>query len=822
MKTKIIKLGDGCNLTVTIIERQGMPLKLATLKSLVISLVSDRSQNLSFVANGDNTLTIPLTYASNLPKTGMYNIRAMGELSDGQVFDYTEQIIEVKDLPESTETTFVTSLVLRDVHNIAEKELPGVNYKELGYEAFSPFKAYTIDQVVVFGGGLYKFTANKSAGIWDASKVEATTVADSAGDAEIDDSTVSPNKTWSSEKVSGILYGGGNTEELATTVEGTVYGYPARNDGSYSRSGYFRRYTVDLTGAYAAGYRKMRFYGFSYNSSSNITQGLVASGKDGDNWIIDNNGNSFVPVIAFQAGYCELPITANSTTLVATVLTNEGAGKLTGQYTEGTDLSYVPTTVQLFGSDTGVVGDITELDSRVTVLENTSDVNFPDTFLPAKVYGVIGDTLQIFRRSVVVSQEPYAKYLDFTCGQGKVYERYLEITPEKVNGAVPTGLTIKHRLINDNFKKSEQKTSSLIVADKPTTSPANNINVLCIGASTTAGGQWPSELKRRLTGTGGTPTADGLTNITFVGRKALGTASTRPVAVNVEATGGWTWKSFYTPKNAIRFTVSGVTSVDVGTVYSYTNANSELVKVAVQEVNITEGIGEIRCTYASDSVGRWVEGDDTSGTLTRVGNSGGDATIAYSSAVSETYCPFYDDTNEEPDFTEYADMYCNGNIDVLIAYMGNVNEGIRGDSSDEKIEEVINDMKVLLDTLHTDFPNAKVIIGTAALPNAYYGYEYNYSAASANKSWSMTYGLFRYAKAVEEFLAGDDYKDWCFYAGTTTEVDSENAYPVSTKNANTRSERKDVIGTNGAHPTLEGYQMVADSMYRCFVNTILN
>lgn len=193
MKTKIIKLGDGCNLTVTIIDRQGMPLKLATLKSLVISLVSDRLQNLSFVANSDNTLTIALTYASNLTKTGMYQIRVEGELSDGQAFDYTEQIIEVKDLPESTETTFITLLVLRDVHNVTEKEIQDVNYKELGYEAFSPFKAYATDDVVVFGGSLYKFTANKSAGIWNASKVETTTVADSAGEKDYTKLTNKPS-----------------------------------------------------------------------------------------------------------------------------------------------------------------------------------------------------------------------------------------------------------------------------------------------------------------------------------------------------------------------------------------------------------------------------------------------------------------------------------------------------------------------------------------------------------------------------------------------------------------------------------------------------
>ena len=122
MKTKIIKLGDGCNLTVTLIDRQGMPIKLATLKSLALSLVKDTEQEVEFTANSNNTLSLELTYADNLTETGMYLIKVEGELSDGQSFVYTEQIIEVKDLQESTGTDFVTSIVLRDVRDIEEKE----------------------------------------------------------------------------------------------------------------------------------------------------------------------------------------------------------------------------------------------------------------------------------------------------------------------------------------------------------------------------------------------------------------------------------------------------------------------------------------------------------------------------------------------------------------------------------------------------------------------------------------------------------------------------------------------------------------------------
>lgn len=475
---------------------------------------------------------------------------------------------------------------------------------------------------------------------------------------------------------------------------------------------------------------------------------------------------------------------------------------------------YVIYNTQVWDAPNNVVLKI-ELQEEISQTQSP----FPDTFIPKKVYGVIGDMLQIFDRGVTISQEPYRFYNDWACGQGKIYQRYLEITPALVNGTVPTGLTIKHMLIDDHYNKSEQKTASFVIADRPSSSPSSNINVLCVGASTTANGEWASELKRRLTGTrdSGTPAADGLTNINFVGRTELAASSIRPVAVNVEATGGWQWKTFYTPQDAVRLSVSGVTSVNIGDVYKYLNANDQEVRVAVAEVNITAGSGNIRFTYSYDTNGKGVPAL-ANGSITKVRGSG-DVSIVYSDAEKETYCPFYDESTKQPDFATYAENYCNSQIDVVIFNLGNINAGIMGN---DPLTTILANMKTMLDALHADFPDCKVIIAPGCGYSTYYGVEYNYNASSKYKSWPALYAQFRYAKAIEDFIGNDDYKDWCFLANTIAETDSENVFPTSAKAVNSRVSTTEVIGTNGAHPTLQGYQMVADSFYRCFVNKVLN
>lgn len=663
------------------------------------------------------------------------------------------------------------------------------------------------------------------------------------------------------------IFGDSGTE-LQTEVEtGVDNQHPARINGEYTVSGYFKRYVVDLSGLYEEGYRKVRFFGYSYQSNSNISAGLVTSSADIDTTVVVD---SYVPAAQYECGYYDLPLTQNSQYLIASVLTSDGVTLIGGDFTmpEGLTPAYIPETVV-------VTKDESEpsLADRVETLEEEIggiSTQFPMIFIPKKIYGVIGETMQIFKRGVVISQTPYRFYSEFYCNQGKEYERYLEITPELVNNGVPTGLTIRLSLIDDYYKKSPQISSDLILANKPTASPSNNINVLCVGASTTANGEWPSELKRRLVGNSGVPNADGLSNITFVGRIPLPQNQNRPVDVNVEATGGWQWKTFYTPQLAVRLTVSGVTSAVVGDIYKYVNVYNNEIEVVVAEVNVTAGIGNIRFTFNYNVPTVQRKGPAaSSGTITRVSGSGNQS-ITYTQAVEETYCPFYDEQTQQPDFAGYAHEYCNDQIDVAIFNLGNMNASLFGDVS---MTTIISEMKTLLDALHTDFPYCKVIVAPGIGYSTLFGLENNYSAASSARTWAALFAQFKYAKAVEEFILtqsyaeGDDYKDWCFLADTIGEVDSENVFPIGAKALNQRYANQmvvvanysdmvdtskiyllrrisggyypnayeykngewvvkegyaEIIGTNGAHPELIGYQMTADAIYRCFVNVVLN
>ena len=409
----------------------------------------------------------------------------------------------------------------------------------------------------------------------------------------------------SSEEIKAIkvtLYGGelpAKTLEIqvspATGVQG---GYPPRYIGDIeTQSGYMRRYVVDLQGAYNLGYRQVKFYAYKYQASSNLVAGEVITGfsteqhPNGDYFIEESAIESYIETKsaseAYTAGEFTLPITPNSKYLVCALPTPDSIDNIGQYYVEkGYDPTYVPSTVTLMGGSVeGLTGQVSDLEDRVDALEDGGVSSFPSTYLPRKIYGVVGKKMQEFVRGIVGAIDPYRYYSHFVCGQGKVYRRYLEVTPELVSGALPT-LTMKHQLIDDNYNKTTEKQSDIVVCARPSVSPASNLNVLCVGASTTASGQWPSELKRMLTGTlgSGSPEADGLTNITFVGRKPLAQyGDTRPVAINVEATGGWAWSTFINPTTpAIRFAVTGVSAVNIGTKYTFTDTDSNTVTVAVQ------------------------------------------------------------------------------------------------------------------------------------------------------------------------------------------------------------------------------------------------
>lgn len=162
-----------------------------------------------------------------------------------------------------------------------------------------------------------------------------------------------------------------------------------------------------------------------------------------------------------------------------------------------------------------------------------------NVFLPEQYKLVVGDNFQLFYRGVVQAVDPYNYHIRVTCGAGKAYPRYFEWTPTEEHIGSHS-LTLQ--IYDNNHNLLGQDKTTLVV--KQAAEPKQNINILCVGDSLTAGGYWPGELYRRMTGEGGTPAGHGFENIHFVGTKKVQNG-----AVGFEGYAGWTWATFLSEKS---------------------------------------------------------------------------------------------------------------------------------------------------------------------------------------------------------------------------------------------------------------------------------
>ena len=197
-------------------------------------------------------------------------------------------------------------------------------------------------------------------------------------------------------------------------------------------------------------------------------------------------------------------------------------------------------------------------------------------------------------------------------------------------------MTIQLYGINHNLL--DEKTITL-TAHAKASSPASAKNFLCVGDSLTASGQWVAEAYRRLTGTGGTPAGDGLTNVTFVGTRGENGAG-------YEAYGGWTWNTFNTEAvvataKVITCTHDKTEAEDQHSVYKASN-NSQWKLETIEANQI-----KIICISGTTDI-------PTSGTLTWVSGGVNHSDITYTAATNAQGNPFWDSTQGKVDFGVYA------------------------------------------------------------------------------------------------------------------------------------------------------------------------
>ena len=473
---------------------------------------------------------------------------------------------------------------------------------------------------------------------------------------------------------------------------------------------------------------------------------------------------------------------------------------VSGAYNYGSGLKYLSTPLLLLSSASDVSGDITELsnqvadhETRIEELETSIPELTPiEISLPDKIYAIVGDKLQLFYRGMIAHPYPYIYNIVVNCSKGKQYPRYFEYLPTIDDiGTATFNVEVRDR----KGKLLGGKTCSLVTKEV-VGSPASPINVLNVGDSLTSAGTWCIEASRRLIGSGGTPAGLGLTNISFLGRK---TGS----GIGWEGTGGWTWSQYaFAGVPAYKFYVSGVmTAPSIGA--TYTNNG---ITYTISEVNITSGTGYVSATGTGAPT--------ASGSLTKL-SGGGDVALEFSSSEADAGNPFWESDTNSLDFPQYVNTYMNGSCDVIYFLLSwNGQSPNRTDFS-----SMTTCAKVLIDHIHTEYPNCKMKIMGVQVPSLNGGMGANYGADGTGLS--DTYGM-----VVTALNMNKAYQDWCNepayssfleFVNISSQFDSENNMPESDVPVNSRSSKTEKIGTNGVHPATAGYYQIADVVFRNFV-----
>lgn len=470
-------------------------------------------------------------------------------------------------------------------------------------------------------------------------------------------------------------------------------------------------------------------------------------------------------------------------------------------------------------------------DGHIKVLNGFDSADLPDVsiedgvevVLPDRINVVAGDVLQIFYKSCVkaVDVNGYNIYvkgedktvtvggINKTVGanvNGKALPRYYQYTPTSDSIGQAFNLTIEVRN-NLNEIIAQGSTSLNVIAGA--TAPLHQKNILVIGASVVTKGLITWELERRLTtntgnGTPANPTGLNLTNIRFVGRKEV---STTDYTIHQEATGGWGWYNFINVNGERRYRFyieDGSGDVAVGS-----TATINGITLTVREKNITNGSGNISCSYS----GTLSNDLPSSGTISFSDGSN----VNYIRVLLEESNPFCDPNSNQISFDYYVNTYLipgqmgsSEKIDIVISQLG-VNN-MAGETWN--LSSILNNIKSFVDYFITYNPNGKFIVSTIALPDPTGGMGTNYEAIGNGSNWYTIANRFiEFSQAVEELSKSDTYSGKIFCAPVMQLCDCENMYPKSMLPLNHRASETEPVGSNAFHPIGEGDLLIADGIY---------
>lgn len=426
-------------------------------------------------------------------------------------------------------------------------------------------------------------------------------------------------------------------------------------------------------------------------------------------------------------------------------------------------------------------------------------------YLAKKYNLVVGDRFELFYRGVIRLFNPYQYYILVQCDLGNPFPRYFTCTPTLKN----VGLhKLKLKLIdNDNNVIEEAETILEVVEPKK---PSKKINILCFGDSLTVNGVWPKEGYRRVCCEGGTPNGLNFGDmLNFMGTCQVEEGTTK---IGYEGYGGWTWRSYVSNDHI------GLSS----SVWIYTNHDKdETDQHSVWESNghlwILETIEKNRLKFKRGNNNISMV-SNLGETLTHVSNAVHKQDIKIEKSEFEKVNPFWSNTKNDIDFKEYIikNSFNKPDLIYILLTWNGLYIPYNKDFSHH-----LDPARKLLRNILKSFPNVKITLLGIQICSVNGGIASNYGASGP---YSDTFGTissaFFYNEQLEKMCMEEEFKDYVSYVDTKAQFDSEYNMPSTEINVNVRSSVKELIGTNGVHPTINGYLQIGDVFYRKLIYDI--
>lgn len=417
--------------------------------------------------------------------------------------------------------------------------------------------------------------------------------------------------------------------------------------------------------------------------------------------------------------------------------------------------------------------------------------------LPEKFDLVKGDTFQLFYRGVVEAVNPYCYDILSLCSIGKNFPRYFEVTPTAV-GEYPLTITVY-----SNQKEVLAEAKTTLVVHEAKAQPKDEVNILCVGDSLTAGGHWVWEANRRLSATDGSPQGNGFTNFKFIG-------SCTKDNVGFEGYGGWQWENYLNSRE------DALPAVWVTSANKKSDDDQHSIwkdsKGALWQIETVEPF-RIKFNRVG---GHSAPMPETGTYLTHVENADEKSDIIVSGAYFETPNPFCNKDAQTVDFKNFCERNGFDKIDAVYFFL--TWNGMFGKEDiviNDFCDKLVNDGKKLVDILHSQYPDAKVKIMGLQVPSVNGGMGNGYGG---KMPYCDTYGMTRYVlqlnRVYEAWCNEDKYKEFTEFINISGQFDSDFNMPHAHKCVNTRNRETEIVGTNGVHPMVEGYYQIADAVYR--------